>query len=116
MNPQKISLNSLIKLAESATKGEWFTFKGDDSYEGNVCFGDKSNPRRTYYLRDSDKFREDDDFIAAANPQTVRTLCEALQKAMDALEQHSDADILNPGVRPNTAGRTLQELREVIGD
>lgn len=30
-----------------------------------------------------------------------------IEKLRAALEQHSDADILNPGVRPNTAGRAL---------
>jgi len=100
-----ISINSLIKLADQAIQSP--DIVGDDPYAGGITNLAKLNQ--------------------AANPATVRQLCEALQKAMERLElisedqsyvesQSTGIKYYHKTVASEIADKALQELREVIND
>ena len=123
-----INLKELIKLANQATLGPWKLFR--DPAKADQClitamvedhspsFKKPTNPLVKPELQIVCKVSysfDDGKYLEAANPTTVRTLCQALQKAMSVIKTpclHTGNDCYCY----QTLVNTYEELREVIGD
>jgi len=111
-----INLKELIQKADAATPGPWYKIRSQNIKKNaqhkshQIVCSLKHGVFIIYADVLSQGQKLDAEFIAAANPATVKTLCEQIQKTMKALQTgYRDGTNLNEVVL-----KTLQELREVI--
>lgn len=108
----KPSLKDLREKAEKATPGPWEKVEPDRRFRRSFKFGHANWAKVVSKDHEMKLYGElrgnpipDAEFIAAANPQTILALCDAIDEMAQVLQ-----DIFN-SQDPNLAIRALEVLR-----